>query len=71
MPGGEHSDVFTALLRLIGNDFEGGRRDDGTGGWWIRGEITVDYPQFERRLEADVAGWKRVRVPTKPKGFPI
>jgi len=42
----------------------------GPGGWWVFTEIHVGYPGGET-YSHDVAGWRRDRVPTQPKEWPV
>ncbi len=42
-------------------------RKTGQGGWWIMTEISVQYNEHQCPCH-DVAGWRKDRVPQKPKG---
>ena len=74
LPGGDHAIVASSIDRKIAASFHRKLRNDGTGGWWILPEISIQYNRISekgRRLTADIAGWKRERVPLVPRGFPI
>ena len=71
LPGGEHAKVEGAIAFEISKYFRKKSRDDGTGGWWILPEVTIYYPALDRALVADIAGWRRERIPEIPKGYPV
>ena len=74
LPGGAHSSVESGILRGISTRFHRTKRNDGSGGWWILTEISVLYKNMSemgRILTADIAGWKRDRVPTRPSEYPV
>lgn len=47
------------------------RRHGGPGpvGWWFAAEVDVQF-EVHQVFRPDVAGWRRDRVPEKPKDFP-
>jgi Uma2 family endonuclease len=70
MPTFEHGDAQSALVSRLKGPFQ--RRPGGKwpGGWWIGTEIEVELaPTHVYR--PDVVGWRRDRVPTRPRGTPI
>lgn len=74
LPGGEHAAAEYSFTHGIGAFFNRKKRNDGTGGWWILPEISIQYLKISekgRMLTADIAGWKRSEVPERPKGNPI
>src|SRR5262245_10758178 len=42
----------------------------GPGGWWIFTEIHVEYRREDVYCH-DAAGWRRDRLPERPKGWPV
>jgi Uma2 family endonuclease len=69
-PSSEHSDAQSGLVTLLRGRY--GRSGGGNpGGWWIKSEASVFYPKTESLFHHDLAGWKRIRVPENPKGFPV
>jgi Uma2 family endonuclease len=69
-PSFEHSDAQGQLLEVIGRRY---RRNPGgrwPGGWWIASEAETEYEAHEIFVH-DVAGWRRDRVPERPRGRPV
>ncbi len=63
-PALPHATAASVLGMDLGGPFQRGR--GGPGGWWI-----LDEPELhlgEDVLVPDLAGWRRERVPTAPKG---
>ena len=74
LPGGNHAYVEGSILRRVGSYFSRPRRKDGTGGWWISTEASIRYTKVSEKgriLTADIAGWRREKVPAFPKLYPI
>jgi len=70
MPSFEHGDAQSALASCLKGPFQ--RRAGGAlpGGWWIGTEVEVELaPSHVYR--PDIAGWRRDRVPERPRGTPI
>ena len=70
MPTFEHGDAQSALASHLKGPFQ--RRPGGAfpGGWWIGTEVEVELaPSHVYR--PDIAGWRRDRVPERPRGTPI
>ncbi len=67
-PSFEHGDAQSAICAQLKDPFQRGR--GGPGGWWIGTEVEVELEIHEVYLP-DVAGWRRERVPERPKGRPI
>ncbi len=60
----EHSMAASVLGADLGGPFDRGR--GGPGGWWLR-----DEPELHLHgdiLVPDLAGWRRERLPTPPRG---
>ncbi len=67
-PSFEHGDAQGSLTALLKPPFQYG--SGGPGGWWIGTEVEIELEAHEIYLP-DVAGWRRERVPERPKGRPI
>jgi Uma2 family endonuclease len=69
-PTGEHSGSQLLLGGYLGRRFD--RKPGGRwpGGWWLHTEVHVEYAKHELFCH-DVAGWRRERVPDRPKGWPV
>jgi len=67
-PSFEHGDAQSSLAGFLKDLYQRGR--GGPGGWWIGTEVEVVLAVHEVYLP-DVAGWRRERVPDRPKGRPI
>ena len=65
-PSGEHGSAQIALGTLINSAF--GRRPGGRwpGGWWFATEVEIRFGEDVCR--PDIAGWRRDRVPERPRG---
>lgn len=66
---GEHGAAQFKLSRHIG-PFD--RRPGGRspGGWWFATEVDVTF-DAANTFRPDVVGWRRERVPERPRGLPI
>ena len=64
----EHGAAQLALGELLGPPYQRGR--GGPGGWWFGSEVEIELEPHEVYLP-DVAGWRRPRVPERPRGRPI
>ncbi len=66
---GEHGAAQRKLSAYIDpyDQRPGGRRP---GGWWFATEVDV-YFDAANTLRPDVVGWRRDRVPERPRGVPI
>lgn len=64
----EHSFTQTKLAAHLDRRF--GRRPGGRwpGGWWFLTESLVVFPGLKDPLRPDVAGWRREKVPERPRG---
>jgi Uma2 family endonuclease len=70
-PTGEHADAQSYVAALLKPPFQ--RRPGGPGGpggWWILTEADVEFATHEV-YRPDVAGWRRERMPQRPKGRPV
>lgn len=68
-PTGEHGGAQVKLISRLDNAF--GRRPGGRwpGGWWFLTEVEIQFGDDVCR--PDVAGWRRERMPERPRGTPI
>ncbi len=71
LPGWLHGNVTSQILRAVGGLFHRHKASNGEGGWWIATEISVQYLNTDRILQADLAGWKRDQHSQPPDGFPV
>lgn len=67
-PSFEHGDAQGSLAALLKPPFQ--RGSGGPGGWWIATEVEIELETHEVYLP-DIAGWRRERVPDRPKGRPV
>lgn len=69
-PTMEHGASQGAVMGFLGRRFV--RRPGGRwpGGWWIATEVDVEYEPHEL-YRHDTVGWRRDRVPERPRGRPI
>jgi Uma2 family endonuclease len=66
-PSGEHGATQAGVVRVFGGPFD--RRPGGAGGpggWWFATEVEIRLGEDVCR--PDVVGWRRDRVPTRPRG---
>lgn len=71
LPSGEHSGAQSDFLRTLLPLFSRRQRGDGSGGWWIRAEVSILLASCQEVVTPDMVGWKRDRVLQAPKGFPV
>lgn len=67
-PSFEHGDAQSSISELLKPAFQRGR--GGPGGWWIASEVEVELAAHQVFLP-DVVGWRKERVPDRPRGRPI
>jgi Uma2 family endonuclease len=67
-PSYEHGDAQSSLAELLKPPFQRGR--GGPGGWWIATEVEIELEPHEV-YRPDLVGWRRERVPERPRGRPI
>lgn len=70
-PSAEHGDAQLGVGSAIRVPFHrstGG--PDGPGGWWILSEVDVEL-QAHEVYRPDLVGWRRARVPERPRGRPV
>jgi len=65
----EHNDAQRGIAYAVSGPFQRRGGPSGPGGWWIAVEAEVAYPGWT--FLHDLAGWRRERVPEKPKGRPV
>lgn len=67
-PSFEHGDAQSALVGVFKGPYQHGR--GGPGGWWMATEVEIELQETEV-YRPDVVGWRKVRVPDRPRGRPI
>src|SRR5688572_1797443 len=69
-PTAEHGVSQVAVGGVLARRFH--RRPGGRwpGGWWIGSEIDVEYSAHQI-FRHDLVGWRRERVPERPRGRPV
>jgi Uma2 family endonuclease len=70
MPSAAHGAAQADLVGLLWPHFHGRGGGGRPGGWWIMTEVEVELEAHEV-YRPDVAGWRRDRVPQRPRGRPI
>jgi hypothetical protein len=69
-PTAEHSDARLELAAALRENFH---RPAGSpaapGGWWILGQVELDLE--DEVVRPDLVGWRRERVPERPRGSPL
>lgn len=66
---GEHGTTQAALTILLGGPFNRRPGGGGPGGWWFATEVEIRLGDDVCR--PDLVGWRRERVPERPRGAPI
>jgi hypothetical protein len=70
-PTAEHSDARLGLAAALRAHFHRPAGGPGApGGWWILGQVELDLDDDEV-VRPDLAGWRRERVPERPRGSPL
>ena len=70
-PTAEHGDAQGSLAETLRSRFHGSRGGPKEpGGWWILVEVDVELMQHEI-YRPDLVGWRRDRLPERPRGRPI
>jgi Uma2 family endonuclease len=64
----DHSHLQLYIGRMLANYF--GRGSGPGGGWWLFTEVAVKYGA-NNLFSHDLAGWRRARVPQRPKRYPV
>ncbi|HVK77920.1 MAG TPA: Uma2 family endonuclease [Kofleriaceae bacterium] len=67
LPGGDHALAQAEIILQVAGAFHRGRGGGQPGGWWILPEMAVELGPDEVYLP-DIAGWRRERVPERPRG---
>lgn len=68
-PTFEHGGARIALGGTLWGAF-GRSGGGGAPGWWIASEVEIEFEPHEVYLP-DLAGWRRDRVPERPRGRPV
>lgn len=66
----DHSYVQFCIGKVLGSLFHRSESPKGPGGWWFFDEVAVKYGQASLFIH-DLAGWKRARLPERPRRYPI
>jgi Uma2 family endonuclease len=68
-PSAEHGTAQRRLGTFV-DPFD--RRPGGVrpGGWWLMTEVEVQFTNYET-YRPDLVGWRRDRVPERPRGTPV
>lgn len=69
-PSADHGQSQAALTAILHGSFHRRGSGDHPGGWWILTEVDVELETHEVYLP-DVSGWRRDRVPERPRGRPV
>lgn len=65
----DHNLVRDGFVEILRPAYQRGH--GGPGGWWILSEQRFVGPDPEKfTLEPDVAGWRKQRLPSRPKVYP-
>lgn len=70
-PDEEHAGAQFVIAGSVNGSYHhrGGGRG-GPGGWWLRSEVEIAF-DHEFVLRPDLSGWRREKVPTMPKEWPV
>lgn len=71
MPLPEHGAAQTKLGALLDGFNRKGGGPRGPGGWWIMSEVEVLYAATGEAFRHDLLGFRRDRLPERPKGLPV
>lgn len=66
-PSYEHSDAQLGGGTFLRSRFHHGGGPRGPGGWWIVSECEIELEAHEI-YRPDLVGWRRARVPERPRG---
>src|SRR5204863_75200 len=66
LPGGEHGGSQAELVGELVPSFGRGPGGRGPGGWWFATEVEVRLG--EQVCRPDIVGWRRDKVPERPRG---
>lgn len=69
-PSFEHGDAQGMLAGILNGAFRGRPGGGRPGGWWIATEVEIELETHETYLP-DLVGWRRDRVPERPRGRPV
>jgi Uma2 family endonuclease len=69
-PSAEHGDAQLGLGSFLRQHFHRDSGRGGPGGWWILTEVDVELAVHEV-YRPDISGWRRERMPERPRGRPI
>lgn len=69
-PSGEHADAQGGVVGWIRLPFQRPPGRGGPGGWWILPEVEIRLSTGEI-VRPDISGWRRERMPVRPRGFPV
>lgn len=69
-PSFDHGTAQAGLSHVLGGFRGGGGGPHGPGGWWLGVEVDVLYGAHDV-YRHDLSGWRRERVPERPRGRPV
>ena len=69
-PSGEHGGSQVDVVSRIHPFFQRPLGRGGPGGWWFASETEIRLASGDI-VRPDVCGWRRERVPSRPRGFPV
>ncbi len=69
-PSGEHGGSQSDLVMRLGPSFQRPPGRGGPGGWWFATEVEILLLGSEV-VRPDVVGWRRERMPDRPRGMPV
>ncbi|MDI3283600.1 Uma2 family endonuclease [Polyangium sp. 15x6] len=70
MTNAVHGASLLGLGSVIREEYGRGRRSRGPGGWWLVADADIAFAA-DQIYRPDLAGWRRERMPTLPKEWPI
>jgi Uma2 family endonuclease len=69
-PSAEHADAQGGVIVCLRGPYHRRPGGDQPGGWWILPEVEIELAAHEV-YRPDIAGWRRERVPERPRGQPV
>src|SRR5262249_20123876 len=68
-PSAEHGTTQRKLGAVV-DPFDRRPSANAPGGWWLMTEVEVQFA-LDQTYRPDLVGWRRERVPERPRGFPV
>lgn len=69
-PSPDHSDAQGGLIGELRPRFHRRKEGSSPGGWWLLPEVEVELTHHDV-YRPDIAGWRRDRVPERPRDRPV